>query len=181
LSPGQTQFNLQSALLLRSGDIIAATYRSNESLYLGPGETRPVSLTLDSALRDPRGNLIVPAGAVVEGQFQPVSGGSQFIAQSVTINNQSYPLFAQSGVIAGQRDPRESSGEAILGDALIGVAAGALLGGLTGDGVIATEEILGAAAAGAVIGNVTAPEVIVIKTDTPLNLTVTQDFQPVIR
>jgi outer membrane lipoprotein SlyB len=63
-------------------------------------------------------------------------------------------------------------------DALIGAAAGAILGGLFGDRVISTEKVLGGAAAGAVIGNVTAPEVAVIDPNANLTLTVTQDFQP---
>ncbi|MDX2272946.1 MAG: hypothetical protein NW237_13505 [Cyanobacteriota bacterium] len=176
-----TQFNLQATLLLRSGDILPATYRAGDPLYIAPGETRSVTLVLDTALRDPQGNQVVPAGSLVEGQFQPVNGGTQFFARSVIINNQSYPLFAQSAVIANQKDPRQTSGQAIAEDVAIGAAAGAILGGLLGNQVISTEKVIGGALAGAVVGNVTAPEVAVVNADTPLTLTVTQDFQPVIR
>jgi hypothetical protein len=122
----------------------------------------------------------VPAGAILEGQFQPVSGGTQFFSRSILINGQSYPFFAQSGVFTNQKDPRQTSGGAIAGDAVAGAAAGALLGGLLGNRVISTEKVLGGALAGAVVGNVTAPEVAVIKPGTLLNLTMTQDFQPVL-
>jgi hypothetical protein len=177
LQPSQP-FQLQTTLLLRSGDLIQAVHRSPETLLIAPGETRAVSLSLDTPLRDIYGNTVVPAGAVLEGQFQPVSGGTQFVSRALIFNGQSYPLYAQSQVIPLRKDPRHTSGEAIVQDALIGAAAGAILGGLFGDRVISTEKVLGGAAAGAVIGNVTAPEVAVIDANANLTLTVTQDFQP---
>jgi hypothetical protein len=178
--PNSTQFNLQSSLLLRSGDIVAATYRSAETLLISPGQILPYQLVLDTALQDPSGNVVLPAGSIIEGQFQPAGAGTQFVAKSLIINGQPFPLSAQSTVINNQRDPRQVSGEAIVQDALVGAAAGALLGGLLGNRVISTEKVLGGAAAGAVIGNVTAPDVAVIKPNTVLNLTVTQDFQPLL-
>lgn len=177
----QQPFELQTTLLLRSGDLIVASYASSDRLYLTPGETRPLNVVLDTPLRDAQGNVVVPAGSILEGQFQPVSGGTQFVSRAVTVNGLSYPLYAQSAVIPLQRDPRQTSGEAIAQDALIGAAAGALLSGIFGTRVISTERVLGGAAAGAVIGNVTAPDVSVIEPGTPLNLTVLQDFQPAVR
>jgi hypothetical protein len=171
-------FQLRATLLLRSGDLIQAVHRSAEPLFLAPGETRTVRLTLETPLRDIYGNTVVPAGALLEGQFQPASGGAQFVSQSLIFNGRSYPLYAQSQVIPLRKDPRHTSAEAIVQDALIGAAAGALLGGLLGDRVISTEKVLGGAAAGAVIGNVTAPEVAVIEANASLTLKVTQDFQP---
>ncbi len=171
-------FQLRTTLLLRSGDLIQAVHRSAEPLLLAPGETRAISLSLETPLRDIYGNTVVPAGAILEGQFQPVSGGTQFVSRALVFNGQSYPLYAQSQVIPLRKDPRHTSAEAIVQDALIGAAAGAILGGLLGDRVISTEKVLGGAAAGAVIGNVTAPEVAVIDANASLTLRVTQDFQP---
>ncbi len=176
-----TQFNLQSTLLLRSGETIATTFRAPETLYITPGETLPYNLTLDTPIQDSRGNVVVPAGAVIQGQFQPVSGGTQFVTRSLSVNGQSLPLFAQSDILPYAKDPRQTSGGAIAEDAAIGAAAGALLGGIFGSRVISTEKVLGGALAGAVIGNVTAPESASINPGTPLNLTVTQDFQPVLQ
>lgn len=177
----QPPFSLQTTLLLRSGDMVVVSYGSPERLLIAPGETRPMSMVLDTPMRDAQGNMVVPAGSILEGQFQPVSGGTQFVSRAITVNGQSYPLYAQSNVIANQRDPRQTSGEAIVQDALIGAAAGAILSGIFGSRVISTERVLGGAAAGAVIGNVTAPEVAIIDPGRPLNLTVLQDFQPAVR
>jgi len=171
------QFSLQSGLQLRAGEVLGASYSSSEPLYLGVNETRAVSFVLTDPLRDRNNMIVVPAGSVVEGQFQPAPGGSQFVSRSVVVNGRSFPLYAQSSVIRSQKDPRQTTGEAILGHSLIGAGVGVLLGGLTGDRVIATEEVLGAAALGAVIGNVSAAEMVVVQPNQPLNLTVTQDLQ----
>ncbi|GAB4218425.1 MAG: hypothetical protein OHK0012_27410 [Synechococcales cyanobacterium] len=174
------QFSLQSGLQLRAGEVIGATFPGSQPLYLGTNETRALQMVLSEPLRDRLGNTIVPAGAIIEGQFQPTQGGSQFVSRSVIINNQSYPLYAQSSVIRSQKDPRQTSGEAIVGHSLMGAGVGVLLGGFTGDRVIATEEVLGTAVLGAVVGNVTASEMVVVNPNSPLNLTVTQDLQLVL-
>jgi len=171
------QFKLQSGLQLRVGEVLGAAFSSPQPLYLGKHETRPVSFTLTAPLLDRNGMIVVPTGSVVEGQFQPAPGGSQFVARSVVVNGRSFPLHAQSEVIRSQKDPRQTTGEAILGHSLMGAGVGVLLGGFTGDGVVATEEVLGAAALGAVIGNVSATEMVVVRPNQPMNLTVTQDLQ----
>lgn len=182
IQPGQTlsdptqQFDLQSSLV-RAGEVITATAQISQPLYIGPGQTLPYEMVLSAPLQGPQGNVVVPAGSILQGQFQPVQGGTQFVAQSLQHNGQSYPLFAQSNVIPLQKDPRQTSGGAIVEDAIVGAAAGAILGGLLGNRVISTEKVLGGAAAGAVIGNVTAPESAVIQPNASLALTVMSDFQ----
>lgn len=175
-SLGSTQFDLQSSLV-RAGEVITATAQTGQTLYISPGQTVPFDMVLNSPLQDPQGNVVVPAGSTVQGQFQPAQGGTQFVTQSLLFNGRSYPLFAQSNVIPSQRDPRQTSGQAIVEDAFIGAAAGALLGGIFGNRVISTEKVLGGAAAGAVIGNVTAPEAAVVQPNASLALTLVSDFQ----
>ncbi|MEM9154723.1 MAG: hypothetical protein AAFY57_04345 [Cyanobacteria bacterium J06642_2] len=177
---GPQQFQLETSMAVLSGENIPLTFRSNETLFLDPSETRAFSLQLESDVRDSFGNVVIPSGAIVSGQFQPVSGGSQFVTNSVEFNGQTFPLSAQSARIASRKDPRQVSGGAIAQDAAIGAGIGVLLGGITGDKAIATEEVLGAAAISAVVGNVTAPSKIVVRPNTPLTLQVTQDFRPAI-
>ncbi len=175
LNPG-TQFDLQSSLV-RAGEVITATAQTPQAIYVDPGQTVPFDMVLNSPLQDPQGNVVVPAGSILQGQFQPAQGGTQFVTQSLQLNGQSYPLFAQSNVIPLGKDPRQTSGGAIVQDAVVGAAAGAILGGLLGNRVISTEKVLGGAAAGAVIGNVTAPETAVIQPNSSLALTLISDFQ----
>ena len=174
-NPG-AQFDLQSSLV-RAGEVITATAQTPQAIYVSPGQTLPFDMVLNSPLQDPQGNVVVPAGSILQGQFQPTQGGTQFVAQSLQLNGRSYPLFAQSNVIPLRKDPRQTSGGAIVQDAVVGAAAGAILGGLLGNRVISTEKVLGGAAAGAVIGNVTASEAAVIQPNSALALTLISDFQ----
>ena len=178
LPSNELPFSLQAALL-RAGDTLGVTFVDNDTLYFDPRETRAASLYIRNDVFDASGNVAIPAGTLITGQFQPVQDGTQFIADSLVLGNQAFPLFAQSQTIESQRDPRQVSPGAIAQDAAIGAGVGLVLSAVTGDRAIATEEVLGAAALGAVVGNVTAPEAIAIPPDTDINLTVTSDFQAV--
>ena len=98
------------------------------------------------------------------------------MAESIIVNNQLFPLAAQSDIIHDVKDPRYTTTGKIIQDAAIGAAAGAILGLVTGDNAIATEEVLGAGVAGAVIGNVTAPQVVVLDPNQVIELRLTQDL-----
>ncbi|MEO1134847.1 MAG: hypothetical protein AAFX40_19370, partial [Cyanobacteria bacterium J06639_1] len=173
------QFQLETSMSVREGDAIPVTFRSDDTLYLAPNETRSFAFRLESDITDDFGNVVIPNGAIVNGQFQPAGGGSRFVADSVDFNGRSFPLSAQSQVINARKDPRQVSGGAIAQDAAIGAGIGILLGGITGDKAIATEEVLGAAAISAVVGNVTAPSKVVVRPNAELSLEVTQDFRPI--
>ncbi|MGK7906140.1 MAG: hypothetical protein AB4040_02785 [Synechococcus sp.] len=177
LPSDELPFTLQTQILLRAGDALGTRFSEADTLYFDPRETRAGSLQLRNDLRDAVGNVVVPAGALVIGQFRPVGDGTHFVADSLLVGNQSFPLAAQSQTIAAQRDPRQTSAGAIAQDAAIGAGIGLVLSAITGDRAIATEEVLGAAALGAVVGNVTAPHAIAISPDTEINLTLTEDFQ----
>lgn len=112
----------------------------------------------------------------MDGRFEPAVGGTRFVAETVVIDNQVYTLSAQSDVIADVKDPRHTSTGQVVQDAAIGAAAGAILGLVTGDRAIATEELLAAGVAGSAIGNVTAPRVAIIDPNQPLNLRLVQDL-----
>lgn len=172
-------FAVQASILLRSGDALGTTYSADNTLYFDPRETRAGSLQVRTDIYDASGNVVVPAGSLVTGLFQPVGDGTQFVADSMVIGDRAFPLVAQSQTIPAQRDPRQTSAGAIAQDAAIGAGIGLVLSAIAGDRAIATEEVLGAAALGAVVGNVTAPKAIAIDPGTDINLTVTQDFQAV--
>lgn len=179
LPSNELPFSLQTSILLRAGDALGTTFIDDDTLYFDPRDTRPASLTIVNDIFDASGNVAIPAGSLITGQFQPVEDGTQFVADSLLVGNQAFPLAAQSQTIASQRDPRQVSAGAIAQDAAIGAGIGLVLSAVTGDRAIATEEVLGAAALGAVVGNVTAPRAIAISPETDINLTVTSDFQAV--
>lgn len=171
----QPGFNLRLSTLA-AGTLMQTTSPFNERLYIAPNETRPISLIVHNPIRNAQGDIVVPYGSRVDGRFEPAPGGTRFVAESVIVNNQLFPLAAQSDVIHDVKDPRYTTSGKIIQDAAIGAAAGAILGLVTGDNAIATEEVLGAGAAGAVIGNVTAPQVVVVDPNQVIELRLTQDL-----
>ena len=95
------------------------------------------------------------------------------VTQKFTSRGATIKLQAESALINDVKDPRETGAGAILTDAGIGGAAGAVLGGVL-RGNVQILDVLGGAAAGAVIGNVTAPEVTVIEPSTVINVVTKQ-------
>jgi hypothetical protein len=169
------QFSAE-ATTLQAGTPVLVGYEG-ERIYIAPNERRDFDFKLRQAVKNSQGRTLLPYGSVVSGRFEPAPGGTRFLAKSIAINGRSYPLSAQSKVINDVKDPRETSTGALAGDAAIGALGGVVLGGLTGDRVIATEEVLAGAAAGAVVGNVTAPQVVILDANTDLQLTLDRDFQ----
>jgi hypothetical protein len=169
------QFSAE-ATTLQAGTPVIVGYEG-EKVFIAPNERRDFEFKLRQPVKNSQGRTLLPFGSVVAGRFEPAPGGTRFLASSITINGRSYALSAQSKVINDVKDPRETSTGAIAGDAAIGALGGVVLGGLTGDRVIATEEVLAGAAAGAAVGNVTAPQVVVLDANTDLQLTLDRDFQ----
>jgi hypothetical protein len=164
------QFSAE-ATTLQAGTPVIVGYEG-EKVYIAPNERRGFEFKLRQPVKNSQGRTLLPFGSIVAGRFEPAPGGTRFLAQSIAINGRSYPLSAQSKVINDVKDPRETSTGAIAGDAAIGALGGVVLGGLTGDRVIVTEEVLAGA-----VGNVTAPQVVVLDANTDLQLTLDRDFQ----
>jgi hypothetical protein len=170
-----SQFNAELTTLQAGTPVIVGF--EGEKVFIAPNERRDFEFKLRQPVKNSQGRTLLPFGSVVAGRFEPAPGGTRFLASSIAINGRSYALSAQSKVINDVKDPRETSTGAIAGDAAIGALGGVVLGGLTGDRVIATEEVLAGAAAGAAVGNVTAPQVVVLDANTDLQLTLDRDFQ----
>ncbi|MEO1592692.1 MAG: hypothetical protein AAFU71_15565 [Cyanobacteria bacterium J06632_22] len=155
------------AALAQTAVSLRTTINEGETLYLSSDSTHEYSLKLaDGATVN---GIVFPTGSLVRGQFQPVDGGLQFVANSVESGNQIYRLNATSELLHDQKDPRETSAGAILGDAAIGATGGLVLGEVFGDADFL--EVLGGAAAGVIVGNVTAPFVVVIEPNQTITLT----------
>jgi len=138
---------------------LGAVTSLEDTLYLGNGEVVEQSLTVDSATTF--NGVSIPAGSIIRGRFEPVTGGLRYVANDVQIGSQVYSLQAVSDVLHDVKDPRESSAGSILGDAAIGAAGGALVTEIFGNANLG--GILGGAATGVIVGNVTAQRVVVIE------------------
>ena len=170
----------RSTFNLPVGQAIATKINRQDTLYINKGETVKTSLLVAQDISANNGTVLIPAGAVIEGQFVPAEGGSKFVAQKFTSRGATVRLQAESALINDIKDPRETNAGAILTDAGIGGAAGAVLSGIL-RGNVQILDILGGAAAGAVIGNVTAPQVTVIEPSTVVNIVTKQPITFAVR
>ncbi len=157
-------------LVLKAGEIIEVRLNSNDTLYVSRGERKAAELRVDQPVVSDNGNILISEGAIISGEFIPVSGGSKFVARTLTTQDGMIRIVGETDLINDVKDPRETGIGSLLGDAGIGAAAGALLGGIFGDRSISTEKILGGAAASIILGNVTAPQVVVIDPALPLSI-----------
>ena len=170
----------RSTLSLPAGQTIATKINRQDTLYIAKGETVAASLLVAQDITANNGTVLIPAGAVIEGQFIPAEGGSRFVAQKFTSRGATVRLQAESALINDIKDPRETNAGAILTDAGIGGAAGAVLGGVL-RGNVQIIDILGGAAASVLVGNVTAPQVTVIEPNTVINVMTKQTITFAVR
>lgn len=141
--------------------------QTDETLYLDPGLRYELPLIVETTTTANGRQL--PAGTVIQGRLEPISGGLQYIATGIEAGGFVRSLSAQSDLLADVKDPRETSAGAIASDAAIGAAGGAVLGAVIGNGV-SLWEILGGAATGVAVGNVTAQRVVILEPGEPLML-----------
>lgn len=161
---------------LPAGQSISTKLANNETLYIQNGETKATKLRVERDIVSSNGVVLIPTGAIIEGEFVPVSGGSKFIARNLVTRNVTVSIGAESALIHDVKDPRKGSIGGIVTDAAIGAAGAAILSGVIGDRVIATEKVLGGAAAGVILGNITAAQVTVIDSNNMLSITTNRNL-----
>lgn len=154
---------------VRGQSQISVITQSDETLYFNPDTIYELPLVVETGTT--LNGRSLPAGTVIQGRLEPVSGGLRYVASGIEAGGLRQPLTATSMVLADVKDPRETSAEAIAGDAAIGAAGGAVVGAVLGDG-IGLLEVLGGAAVGVAVGNVTAQRVVVIEAGQPILLQV---------
>jgi hypothetical protein len=147
------------AVAIAAGTSISVQYNEAEKIIVMPDETKDLTLTVAKNITSRQGTILIPAGSKIVGRLQPARNGSQFVARELVVNQgrsrqeQRYDIVANSRVVTRtERVRRGSNTTAIARNAAIGAAAAATLAAISGDKVIATEEILGGAGLGALSG-----------------------------
>jgi hypothetical protein len=139
--------------VIAAGTLIPVTVGNPNKILIAPDESRSLTLTVATPIRDQYGNLVIPAGSQIAGQLQPAGNGVQFVARQVQIGKQWQSLNATSDVIVNTETVKQG---ATTADVLKGTAAGAgtatIIAGTTGDRHINALEVLGGAAVGALAG-----------------------------
>jgi hypothetical protein len=163
------------------GTQIPVRYDESEKIVVTPDETVPVTLTVARDVNSTRGNVMIPAGSQIKGELRPASGGTQFVAEEITLfeDAEPVPIEAASDVITRTETVTRRTNPNIFRGAAIGAAAGAVLGEIFGR--IDLWEVIGGAGVG-VLGEVLLRgrrevEVVVVEPDTDLTLTLQSNFE----
>lgn len=135
-----------------AGTTIALNYNAAPQIVLRPDETVNLTATVATDVRNSLGAVAIPAGSQVSGQIVPTQGGSQFVAQSVVINGQTYNLNATSAVIQTKKSVRDPSLAVTLGSAALSTGVAAIIGGTSGDRLHNAGNLILAGSVGAAVG-----------------------------
>ncbi|HIK36286.1 MULTISPECIES: S-layer homology domain-containing protein [unclassified Thermosynechococcus] len=140
-----------SPIALPAGQQIPARFPDAERIVLSPNESVAIRLVTAADVRDSQGRVVIPVGSEIFGQIQPAQGGSQFVANTVVINNRQLPIAANSQVIRTIRDARDPNIGNVFRNAAIGSAVAAGISGLAGDRRITPLKVLTGTLTGAAI------------------------------
>jgi hypothetical protein len=165
-----------NTVVIPAGAQIPVRYNAAQKIVIAPNETVPLTLTVAKNVRSSSGLLLIPAGSQVSGRLQPVSGGSQFIADNLVLTNGTrLRLDADSDVVSRTQEVQPGvNGDALIKGSVIGAGAATILSGVLGNRRITFRKIAAGAGAGALGGLLFGKkknEVIVINPDNDLTLT----------
>jgi len=163
-----------------AGTTLPVNYNKDKILVTAD-EKAPLTLTVGANVTTSDGTVLIPSGSQISGQLQPATGGTQFVAQNLTLpNGRQYALNASSQIITKTEQIKKgTSVTTIVKDAALGAAAAAAVSAVTGDRAIATEEVLGGLGIGGLIGLFTGKstvDLVVVDPQTDLNLKLNQDL-----
>ncbi|WP_013322739.1 hypothetical protein [Gloeothece verrucosa] len=143
----------QRQIAIPAGTRIAVRHEDAKKIIVSKDETVPVTLQVAYNITDNNGAVLVPAGSEIKGQIEPAGNGSQFVAQELIINNQSYEIDATSRVVTKtEKISKGANTEDILKGTLAGAGAATIIAGVTGNRRIEALEVLGGAAVGTLAG-----------------------------
>jgi hypothetical protein len=153
-------------VLIPADTTLNLRYPGPTPLTLEPGEPWQEVLVMTQTVRDRFGNVLVPAGSQVVGQFETGRRGSQFVARALSVQGQTVQFIGESNTLPGDRQVSESD---IFRNSAIGGVALTVLSGFTGIGLLAG---LGAGAAATVL---TSPQPAVIEPNQIIEVRLEQD------
>ena len=166
-----------SSVVIPAGARIPVRYLGTDKFVVPPTESKPLSLSVAKNIRSANGELLIPAGSEVRGQFVPGNSGAQFIADTLVLPNGSRVAINASSEMVTTRDVQGNgiNGNAILKGAGIGGAGATAVSAIAGRRKITVGKVLlGAglgAAGGLLLGQKPTSDSIALKPNTNLTLT----------
>jgi hypothetical protein len=171
----------QGQVVVPAGTTIPIKYDEAEKIVVAPNDKTPVTLTVAANIRSASGTVLLREGTQIKGELQPAEGGTQFVAQELIFKNTNrrLPIDATSQIITERETIKKGANVGgILTGAAVGAGAAAALSEIFGD--ISAIKVIGGAGAGALagllLGGRREAEVIVVRPDTDLDLTLQSDL-----
>jgi hypothetical protein len=134
---------------LPAGTPIPITYEEEEAdrILVTPDETAPVTLIVNRDIVNSSRRVVIPRGSEITGELRPARGGTQFVAESITLpDGTNRRIDAVSNIVTETDVISKRDNPDILRGAVVGAAAGAILGEIFGG--IDFLEVLGGAGVG---------------------------------
>lgn len=171
----------QSSVVVPAGTVIPVKYDEADKIVVAPNDRTPVTLTVAANIRSTSGTILLREGTQIKGELRPSEGGTQFVAQELIFRNTNrrLPINATSRTISERETIKKGANVgSILTGAAVGAGAAAALSEIFGD--IDAIKVIGGAGAGALagllLGGRRQTEVIVVRPDTDLDLTLESDL-----
>lgn len=160
-----------NSVRIPSGTVLSLRYPGDETLTLNAGQSRQEVMVLNEAVKDASGTVVLPEGSYIIGRFESKDNGSQFITQAISLQGRNVMLHAQSDTLSSDRELSQNN---LLQNSALGVAAGLVLGGITGIGLI--PAIAAGAATSAATTYVTAPQATLIQPNQVVEVRLIEDL-----
>jgi hypothetical protein len=162
------------------GTLIDVAEPNGKRIIVAPDDTARVTLETTRSVRSQSGSGVIPRGTRIEGEFRPVGDGTQFVAQRILFRDEnSRNIDARSNVVSYRRTVKKGSSDPIWQGALVGGGASVLISSIvTKPGI---GKTLAGAGAGALAGYLLggrrkSTDVIVVRPNEPLTLTLDSDL-----
>ncbi|HEY9908564.1 MAG TPA: S-layer homology domain-containing protein [Thermosynechococcaceae cyanobacterium] len=179
---GQAPTPQPQAVRIPAGASIPVRSDNAERILLAKNETNPTPFTLKVAqnIVNSRGDVLIPAGSLVNGELRVNDGAAKFFGNQLVLpNGRQLQVNATSNAISTTESIRQgtSLGKVLTG-AVLGSAAAAGVAGVTGDRTIKAGEVLIGTGVGAIAGAILNGrlDLISVNPNTDLNLTLNSDL-----
>ncbi|WAL61944.1 hypothetical protein [Thermocoleostomius sinensis] len=120
---------------LPAGTPIPVRYENDDAdrILVTPDETASVTLIVTRDIVNSSRRVVIPRDSEITGELRPARGGTQFVAESITLpNGTNRRIDAVSNIVTETDVISRRDNPDILRGAVVGAAAGAILGEIFG-------------------------------------------------
>jgi hypothetical protein len=162
---------------IREGTVLDLAEPNGKRIIVTPDDTARVTLVTTRSVRSQ--SAVIPEGTKIEGEFRPAEDGTQFVAQRIIFRDgTSQNIDGRSNIVNYRTTVKKGNSDRIWQGALVGGGASVLISSVVDKpGIGKTLAGAGAGAlAGYLLGGRKKTEVIVVRPDEPITLTLDSDL-----